>query len=72
MTADPNSAAANSRPKLWRNALILLASAALGGVAVALWNRRELTQIQDQIQNERINPASTDFHTSELSDEDMF
>ncbi|MGC2163169.1 MAG: hypothetical protein WA634_14755 [Silvibacterium sp.] len=48
--------------------MILLASAAFGGVAVALWNRRELTQIQ----NERSNPASAGLPVADLSDEDIF
>lgn len=47
MTADPNSAA-SSRPKLWKTVLLLVGSAAFGGAAVALWNRRELTRIHEQ------------------------
>jgi len=45
------TAESNSRPaplKLWKRALLLVGSAALGGLAVALWNRRELTQMQGE------------------------
>jgi hypothetical protein len=32
----------------WRTGLLLLTSAALGGIAVAIWNRRTLAQIRQQ------------------------
>jgi hypothetical protein len=47
MTADPNPSAAQ-RPKIWRTILLLAGSAAFGGVAVALWNRRELVRMREQ------------------------
>jgi hypothetical protein len=48
MTSDPNSASVpKSKPKFWRTALLLAGSAAFGGLAVALWNRRELTQMRN-------------------------
>ena len=35
------------RPKsLWRQGLLLATSAALGGIAVAVWNRRTLAQMR--------------------------
>lgn len=34
--------------KLWKTALLLAGSGLLGGVAFALWNRRELTEIQSR------------------------
>lgn len=48
MTADHNSSAA-SRPAIWKTVLLLVGSAAFGGVAVALWNRRELTRMHEQL-----------------------
>jgi hypothetical protein len=33
---------------LWRTALLLVTSAACGGIAVAIWNRRTLAQIRQQ------------------------
>lgn len=32
----------------WRTGLLLVTSAALGGIAVAIWNRRTLAQIRQQ------------------------
>jgi hypothetical protein len=37
-----------SRRKFWRTGLLLTTSAALGGIAVALWNRRSLERIRQQ------------------------
>jgi hypothetical protein len=33
---------------LWRTGLLLATSAALGGIAVAIWNRRTLAQFRQQ------------------------
>jgi hypothetical protein len=33
---------------LWRTGLLLATSAALGGIAVAIWNRRTLAQMRQQ------------------------
>lgn len=44
---EPASTAAE-RPNLWRAALLLVTSAACGGIAVAIWNRRTLAQIRQQ------------------------
>jgi hypothetical protein len=43
----------NSQPtpeprSLWRTGLLLATSAALGGIAVAIWDRRALAQIRQQ------------------------
>jgi hypothetical protein len=32
----------------WRTGLLLATSAALGGIAVAIWNRRTLAQMRQQ------------------------
>lgn len=45
MTAEPST---KPRSKRWKAALLVLGSAAFGGVAFALWNRRELAQMQAQ------------------------
>ncbi len=34
---------------LWRTGLLLATSAALGGIAVAIWNRRTLAQFHDPL-----------------------
>jgi hypothetical protein len=34
--------------EIWRNALLFATSAALGGIAVALWNRRSLERIRQE------------------------
>ena len=33
----------------WRTGLLLATSAALGGIAVAIWNRRALAQMRQQV-----------------------
>jgi hypothetical protein len=37
---------ANTKPGFWRTGLLLITSAALGGIAVAVWNRRTLAQFR--------------------------
>jgi len=37
-----------ARRSLWRTALLLTTSAALGGIAVAIWNRRTLAHMREQ------------------------
>jgi hypothetical protein len=34
--------------RLWRTGLLLATSAALGGIAVAIWNRRTLARMRQQ------------------------
>lgn len=47
MSADVNPTPAPLRGrKLWKTALFLAGSGLLGGVALVLWNRKELTEIQ--------------------------
>jgi hypothetical protein len=47
MTADPTlDPAPGPRRKVWRAALFVIGSAAFSGVALVLWNRRELTRIR--------------------------
>jgi hypothetical protein len=64
MTADPNPSAVQ-RPKVWKTILLLAGSAAFGGVAVALWNRRELARMHEQANNpaaEQELPAEEDVY----------
>jgi hypothetical protein len=37
------------KKNFWRKGLLLATSAALGGIAVAIWNRRTLAQIRQQV-----------------------
>jgi hypothetical protein len=37
------------RRSLWRSGLLIATSAAFGGIAVAIWNRRTLAKIRQQI-----------------------
>jgi hypothetical protein len=71
MTADPSSSSVfNPRPKLWKTALLLAGSAAFGGLAVVLWNRRELIQMH----NHGANPAqeASLAPTSAQTEEEIF
>jgi hypothetical protein len=71
MTDDPKStAASDARPKLWKTALLLACSAAFGGLAVALWNRGELTQMQNQRSHSK--PEEAAVQRSEQTDEEIF
>lgn len=45
MTAEPKP---KPRHRRWKTALLVLGSATFGGIAFALWNRRELAQMQAQ------------------------
>lgn len=46
MSADQNLPLAPTRArKMWKTTLFLAGSGLLGGVAFALWNRRELTEL---------------------------
>jgi hypothetical protein len=36
------------QPAFWRTGLLIATSAALGGIAVAIWNRRTLAQMRQQ------------------------
>jgi hypothetical protein len=42
------SPSAPQRRNLWRTGLLLATSAAFGGIAVAIWNRRTLAQMRQQ------------------------
>lgn len=49
MIADENSlSTADSRRELWKTTLIVASSVAFGGLAIALWNRRELSDMRNQ------------------------
>lgn len=53
------------RRKIWRAALFVIGSAAFSGVALALWNRRELTRIQQSTPPAAPPPADS-------SDEEIY
>jgi hypothetical protein len=67
MTADDNSAL-DSRGTFWKTALLVAGSVAFGGLAVVLWNRRELAEMRDQ----KIRPVSQESSTSDAADEEIF
>ncbi len=46
--SDPPSPARDSGRKVWQTALLLAASAAFGGLAVAFWNRKTLSDIRNR------------------------
>ena len=46
--SDPDNAPRDPGRKLWQTALLLAASAAFGGLAVAFWNRKTLTDIRNR------------------------
>jgi hypothetical protein len=50
---------APARRSFWRTGLLLTTSAALGGIAVAIWNRRTLAHMRQQsdVQDERSKRA---------------
>ncbi|HUY81183.1 MAG TPA: hypothetical protein VMU92_05625 [Acidobacteriaceae bacterium] len=66
MSADADTAPSEPRMQLWRNVLLLVGSAAFGGLAVALWNRRELTQIQNERNKQLLAPASSNDPEEEI------
>jgi len=71
MTADSNpefSRSQTSSParepgrKLWQTALLLAASAAFGGLAVAFWNRKTLADIRNPEPCRRITGREDDIY----------
>ncbi|MFZ0661303.1 MAG: hypothetical protein WAM66_01305 [Acidobacteriaceae bacterium] len=67
MSADQNPVSApNHARRLWKTVLFVAGSIALSGVTLALWNRRELTEIQ----NRRGQPAPEE--PSSPSDEEIY
>lgn len=57
MSPETHRAQPEPRPKLWRNVLLFVGSAAFGGLAVALWNRRELAQFQSERSRQIASPT---------------
>jgi hypothetical protein len=49
-----------SRPSRLRTGLLVAGSALLGGIAVALWNRRSLVDIQNQTREKDPEPPPAD------------
>ena len=61
MVNDQNPApTTTARPKFWKTAFFMIGSAALGGVAVALWNRRELGRMRDEECAHAPEPSNSD------------
>jgi hypothetical protein len=50
------SPAPSKERQFWRTGLLLTSSAALGGIAVAIWNRRSLARIRQKY--ESVPPAN--------------
>jgi hypothetical protein len=46
--AQEESPSQPERPNLWRSGLLIATSAAFGGIAVAIWNRRTLAKMRQQ------------------------
>lgn len=61
---DQVPSAANRSRKLWKTAVLLAGSGLLSGIALALWNRKELTEIQS-----RRNQPVADKPSTESDDE---
>jgi hypothetical protein len=60
MSAESGPASIPSRARtVWKTALFLAGSVALSGVTLALWNRRELSEIQSQRSRPVPEPPST-------------
>jgi hypothetical protein len=49
----------------WRTGLLLTSSAALGGIAVAIWNRRSLARIRQEYESRAAQPG---IHEDDLID----
>jgi hypothetical protein len=50
--APDEGASPAARRSFWRSGLLLASSAAFGGIAVAIWNRRTLAKMRQQIQDD--------------------
>jgi hypothetical protein len=68
MPAELDSTPPDPKPRLWSKVLLFVGSAAFGGLAVALWNRRELIQMQ----NERSNPTPPPYTPAAQMEEEIF
>jgi hypothetical protein len=62
LVIDSNSNEVDKEPRSTRlrTGLLVLGSALFGGIAVVLWNRRTLTNIQNQCQDKAQKPISID------------
>jgi hypothetical protein len=68
MTADENSTPTpNPRSGILKTTFLLIGSAALGGLAVALWNRRELAEMR----NPKSGSVLPEPSTSDTADEEI-
>jgi hypothetical protein len=50
--APDEGASTPARRSFWRSGLLLASSAAFGGIAVAIWNRRTLAKMRQQTQDD--------------------
>ena len=51
----------------WRSGLLLITSAALGGIAVAIWNRRSLARMRQQGEPHVHEPQVNESHVNETA-----
>ncbi|HTZ89042.1 MAG TPA: hypothetical protein VMA71_01800 [Alloacidobacterium sp.] len=60
--ADSNKESHQKEPRSgrFRTGLLIIGSALLGGIAVALWNRRSLTDMQSKVQEKDAKPLPVD------------
>jgi len=58
--SNSNEVDKETRSTRLRTGLLVLGSALFGGIAVVLWNRRTLTNIQNQCQDKAQKPISID------------
>ena len=66
-----NASLAPSKTRsFWRTGLLLTSSAALGGIAVAIWNRRSLARIRQKYESRAAQPGIHDpgIHEDDLID----
>jgi hypothetical protein len=56
---NPSPAASKTR-SFWRTALLLTSSAALSGIAFAIWNRRSLARIRQEYESRAAQPGILD------------
>jgi hypothetical protein len=52
------SPAPSKARNFWRTGLLLTSSAALGGIAVAIWNRRSLARIRQKYESKAVQAGN--------------
>lgn len=72
MSADSNpDPVAKSRRKPWKTALLLIGSAAFGGLAIVLRNRKELAQMRSQARDQEQDRKDRRALEASSSDEEI-